>query len=740
MKYSTLLVLLFTLISRVSGQHVKYKELFPFLSSLSNEEVKNKLKEYLSDDLDHPNANFRLAYIYETNYRRADPLTDFQYAMANAEQATIRYIKSKQLVDNREVERNNEYYFPFFKTFDAKGNPYVNFTLVQQKMNNGYDSAILFNKKMPAIYQNFTRSVFHYDRATKLFADINSQYGTTEDLLLLHHSELDLKLGSLKTHYDSTLIYLDRYVELIQQYPINKHRQKYVVKPIKTYRMDGLQSRINFLVNEISLWDYGKWVDQVRLQVEKDVVGLRQKLNKQEESLNSAIATAGRISPREAFVPAVLDKQTMFALSNIDRQSLLQSLFNYKVYKQEYIRQRRQLELDTISSERNAQVYTQWIYSNRRADTLLQVVKSGITPLEVEKHKEFLGTYYKGQDGVGDLIKSEEKAIKDDFHSVTNLIQEEVRQIPKEFTGTFGKFVKIGIVNVPLFSLAHDSLVLDNTLHTSVLLKNPDGSLYAGGMYRPDKKLNNLVVFVAKITAEGKGEWFKAFNLKADSLSKDPFDNFIGPMALSKEGCAFLVHTVDATKATKLNTLIYLTEKGEDKKRKKLKEGNYPRQIIYSEASNGYIVLLKGDEQMEDTSSKEIVTLLSYNVLGDQLWKNEIPLTGNVTLLLNLSDGYAIAGNYFLITDLAGKEFKTRINEQEVNPYFIKIKNSGETSLIKPLAVSSSLVTTRVVKVTDRSIHLLGQKGGLADQSPDQGLDTHIMIDSNGQIIFSSVK
>ena len=99
------------------------------------------------------------------------------------------------------------------------------------------------------------------------------------------------------------------------------------------------------------------------------------------------------------------------------------------------------------------------------------------------------------------------------------------------------------------------------------------------------------------------------------------------------------------------------------------------------------------------------MTLLSYNVLGDQLWKREIPLAGNVVQLFNLSDGYAIAGNYLLITDLAGTEFRTRMSEQEANPYFIKIKNSGETSSIKPLSFGTSLVTTRIVKINDSSIH-----------------------------------
>jgi hypothetical protein len=119
------------------AQRIKYKDLFPTFSTLTSEEIKTALKEYIGEDLNHPNANFRLACIYEANYKKADPLTRYEYAIANAEQAKLRYIKSRQLVDDREVERNNEYYFPVFKTYDAKGKPSVTFEQVQRKMNNG---------------------------------------------------------------------------------------------------------------------------------------------------------------------------------------------------------------------------------------------------------------------------------------------------------------------------------------------------------------------------------------------------------------------------------------------------------------------------------------------------------------------------------------------------------------------------------------------------------------------------
>ncbi len=736
---SLLVMVLIGCVDSTYAQRVKYKDLFPTFSALSNDEIKNELKEYLAEDLDHPNANFRLAYVYEMNFKKADPLTDFQYAMANAEQAKIRYIKAKQLVDEREVDRNNEYYFPLFKTFDAKGKPYVSFMQVQQKMNNGYDSAVLFYEKMPAIYKNFTKSVYHYDIASKLFANISSQFNSTEDLLLLSNQEWDTKFGSLKMHYDSTLVYLNRYLELIKANPIPNHQQHYQIQPIKTYRLDGLQTRVNFLVNDISLWDYGTWVDQTRQQLSKAIVDLREKLKQQEDRLDKSLEKVAVIGAGEAFTPVTLDKQTMFALGNFDRQSLLQPLFIYKGFKQEYIRQRKQMQLDTAASERNAQAYTQWIYSNLKADSLLREVKSNIAPLKIEKHKDFLETYYRGKSGIENMVQAEEKAIKEDFQSQTTAMQNVVRKLQVGYAGEPGKLVKITTASVPLFIIPGDSLPTDNSLRTKRLLKNSDGSVYIGGVYRPDKKLNNLMVYVAKISAEGKGEWFKNFNLKADSLSKEAFDNFIGPMTLTKEGCAFVVHTLDVTKTKKLNTLIYLTEKGEDKKRKKLVEMNFPRHITYSESVNGFVILLKGEEPAEKITEKEKVVLLSYNVLGDQLWKRELEFTGNVVQLFNLSDGYALAGNYLQITDLAGKEYRTRVNDQEANSYFIKVKSTGDVALIKPLSVGKSLVTTRVVKINDSSIHLLGSKGTLADVKPEQELNSHIMIDSNGLIIFNNL-
>jgi hypothetical protein len=390
--------------------------------------------------------------------------------------------------------------------------------------------------------------------------------------------------------------------------------------------------------------------------------------------------------------------------------------------------------------ERNAQIYTQLIYSNLKADTLLNEVKLSVSPLRIDKHKEFIESYYKGAAGIKTMMNDENELLKTDYKNQTASIQSAINALQKEYAGQEDKFIKAGSLSIPLFVVTGDSMPTDNALHTMRLLKNPDGSLYAGGVYRPDKKVNNLVVYISKVKADGKSEWFKSFNLKADSLSKDQFDNFLGPMVLTKEGCAFIVQTRDAINIRKANTLIYLSEKGDEKKRTKLNDLSYPRYLVYNEVLNGFVVVLKGADKPTDFTVKENMMLLCYNVLGDLLWKREFPLTGNVIKLINLSDGYGVIGNYLWMVDHTSQEFRTKANLNEASPYYIKVKNSGEIALVKPYNFNTSLITGAVVKINDNSIHLKAQKGTATSAASSEALTSHIMINSLGRVIFSQIQ
>jgi hypothetical protein len=270
---------------------------------------------------------------------------------------------------------------------------------------------------------------------------------------------------------------------------------------------------------------------------------------------------------------------------------------------------------------------------------------------------------------------------------------------------------------------------------------NPDGSFYLAGIYKPDKKLNNLITFVARVNPDGKPGWIQNVNVKIDSLSTVPdANNFLGPMVLTQEGCAFVVHSVKINLAGSLNTFVYLNEKGENKFRIHLKEKDFPRKLNFIEKSNSFVIMSKGSQEKPGYASPEMVTLTSVNALGDILWKREASLTGTLTDLTNLIDGFLVVGNYSLL-NVSGREYKSK-GAGDSSPFLIKLNERGEVIHVNALQPSKSVYITDVVKIGDNAINLIGLESSFeAAQGKVLTKDakvTHVMTNRICQVIFSN--
>ena len=727
------------------GQKVRYKDLFPTLATMTQAELKNSLKEYLAEDNDHPSANFRLALVYETNYKSADPLTRYDFALANAEQAKLRFLKSKQLVDEREVSRNNEYYFPIFKTFDVKGKPNVEFPMVAKKISSGYDSAQIFLEKIPPIYLDFTRSVNFYDKAVKEFARVNDRFLSLDDLYLFYDGNTDNQLTQLKQDFDSAKFYFDKYIQLTKVFPIAIRKQKYHIKPIVTYRLDGLITRMNFLTPDVEFWDYSTWVDQVKKNVGSDIAALRTKLIHNEEKLDESLANI-QASGGQGITPFKLDKQLVFTLNNFDKQSLVLALLDYKAFKQSWLIKSKAFTPDSIDAMRNGEMYSGLIYSNRSADTLIEQVKSRLLPDKIRKHQVFFEKYYGTTEGLKKYTSDELGYVQSTMNEYSAGLKTAVVAIATTSnTLDIGKVVKMGKWSIPLtvgtVSPELPGLLSKGGPVTLQNKKNPDGSTYLMGIYSVDPKVNNVVSYVVRINPDGKPAWIKNFDFKSDSLSKvSDANNLPGPLVLTQEGCVFVIRSVPVLGTHAFNTLVYLNEKGEEKFKVKLKERNYPRKLLYAEKSNSFIVLLKGAEEKQDYSVSESLTLLNINALGDTMWQRNIDLTGSVTELISEIDGYLAIGNYAIIRDLAGKEFRTK--EKDCSPYIIKVNDKGEVVKILPINTTKSIYVTNVIKVNGTSINLVGTEATFDSPGTIMGAPAekimHIMIHRSGDPVFLS--
>lgn len=738
----TLFTFLFPLFSMAQ---VRYRDLVVALPALSREQQKTELKEFLLTDLDHPNANFRLAMIYETNYKTTDPLASYGFAMANAEQARIRFFKSKQVVDEREVNRNNEYYGPIFKIVNAKGNFEVPFQNVLNKMNGGYDSAELFLKKMPAIFTSFTKSVNHYDRAVKLFSDLTLQYQSPEDLYLMHDAALDQKLTDLKSNYDSCIRFFDHYLSLIRDYPIRGHRQTYTVKAIETYRLDGLLTRLNFLIDQVELWNYGAWVDATRKMMSTEITSLRQSILKNNAAIDETLAKID-ISPADQLPkPVPLDKQLIYNLNHFDRQSMVLALLDYKSFKQVWNIQNRGKVLDTTFSEHNAEVFSNLIYSNRKADSLMKELKLRIKPRQLSKHQDYLTKTFGGQPGLEKYASAEQQHIQQSFEQYTKELRENLVNINpagESFTNK-DNLIKSGRFSVPLIVQPATAEGLDQgILFTLFNKKNPDASAYVAGIYKPDKKKNLVSTFVVRINPDGRVAWFKDFAVSVDTTVVGDAHTYLGPVVLTQEGCAFVTRSVHSARGDMANTFIYINEKGEQKMKVRLNENGYPRFINYVEKNNAFVLALKGAEEKQNYSLSENLVLMNINVLRETVWRKEIAFTGTLTDLVSLADGYLVVGNYMILRDPSGKEFRTKVGAGECSPFLIKVSDQGEFVHIKPFETPQSVFVQRVVKINDNSVNLLGYSErldvALIKTFTDSDKPAHIMTNRHAQIVCTS--
>lgn len=726
--------------SAAFGQ-AKYKDVVPGLATMGREEAKNTLKEFLLTDLDHPNANFRLAILYEENYRKSDPLTRYEYAVANAMQARLRFTKAKQLIDQREVDRNNEYYAPLFGSVDAKGRPSVEYTTVAEKIGRGLDSSTQFLDHIPTIYRNFTRTVNHYDQAVTQFSEINSQFLSLDDIYLYFDGPFDAKLAKLKMHYDSARFYFDKYLALMKVYPIPTHHQKYHVKPIVTYRLDGLITRMNFLTDNVEFWDYSAWVDEVRKAVANEISSLRTRLIQNETRLDANILKiAGSTGEGVTIIP--LDKQVVFNLNNYEKQSLVLALLDYKYFKQDWVLKTKTFVPDTANGERNALIYSTLIYSNRTADSMLNTIRSRITDDKIRKHREFLDKYYGGKIGLQKYTEAEQENVRVTFEQYTGGLRSALlNMVTTPVVAGVNKSVRFSNRwNVPLTmqEATPDALAKGDPI-TLQSRRSPDGSLYLVGIYKPDKKKDLTATYVARLTPDGKPAWMQSFSHKVDSVATTgDANNQPGPFELTQEGCALIIRAVHTTQPAARNILIYLNEKGEEKFHVRLADRDVPRKISFSERSNSFVLLFKGQEGAPNFSAPENLTLVGVNALGDKLWRRQLLFAGSIIDFVNLIDGHMLAGNYAMLRDLAGKEHRARPGES--NPFLVKFNERGDIEHIEPIETSKAVYFTNLVKVADRSINLVGKEGNL-QSAPLNAEDRviHIMSNRQCQIVCSNL-
>ena len=279
MKHICLLVVL-VLFSLLPGaaQKVKYKSLFVLLNAENYHDADPFLRKFLTDEPDHPHANYSMGKMLATYMREKDPLLESERVVELADSAILYYIRAKGLLNEKYVKKHDDDYYVEFRRRDLRTGKFeVKISDIQLDIDGRIDNTEKYKTAVADVHQQFVAAQTNYDSCWSAYRHYTEK---APDLVKLYFTISDEELQNLRkltTIYDSVVYHLNTYRVILKD--IGKEEIAPVVKAkeIVNYPEDGL-AKTDFAAKEIGLWNYGEWAEMMHDVVARKIYPLKNRM------------------------------------------------------------------------------------------------------------------------------------------------------------------------------------------------------------------------------------------------------------------------------------------------------------------------------------------------------------------------------------------------------------------------------------------------------------------------------
>ncbi len=438
----TTLIFLFVILlglPTAAQRQLKYSRVHEVVLQGDKEKSYSLLLAFQKQEPEFANAYFQLALIAEFWARDYDPLTDPRLVRFFAYNTKL-YYGLCQLKLQAESKGNRDYYENGGITPSDKK---LSLEDIAAFVTVKAEEMRIYEKNINEITSYFEKTVGYYNVCVSEFKDINSQYTNIKNMYLSEDPELVKKLTVIQSAFDSSKVYFDKYRKVLDRFPIKSYDQHYILKPIVTYRLDGL-TQSNFLKNKIELWDYNSWVKDVKQTMQKNISTNKTEIDVINSDMNERLKNLEREVYSDNFRPYVLDEKFVYKIEKYDPQSLLTALFKYKESQVETQTLFRKLLNNPQSITRNdLRKHTEYVQliteKESEADSLLHVAEARINSQNVQKYQNFYLKEYNGLTGLRDYILRQNLFLKGQKtfvyeHYQTNLFAKAFPTLPRYVT------------------------------------------------------------------------------------------------------------------------------------------------------------------------------------------------------------------------------------------------------------------------------------------------------------------
>ncbi len=679
------------------AQDMRYKELIEIIKQGKDKEAFSVLFDFQKKNPEFANTYFQLGNISFKWTKNSDPLVDYD--------KTKQYIKNTKLFYSlglakiteqaRDAKKYDDYYktIPEFESVEKLENQMViDYMNGQVKKTEEYETN---TAEIVRLFHNIIKSYSKTKAAFTEFITANDNLNTIFTSPSKSTMDVTNKVIAL---YDSTLYFYEQYKTALANYPIKTYNQTLIEQPITTYRLEGMTGT-NFLADTIYIWNYKKWAQSIQENLNSSIDHFRKTIKKTNKLIVDKDKELTKLTkPSSAYDEFHIDQIVGFEVEKYDYNSIISSLFKYRVKKVNYLIKSREFfnsrEDTSYTPRARAVEYYNLGLDKDKVDSLLVLLDAKIGDETYMKHKYFFDENYGGLRGLKTFVTEQtnnnKQIYKDALSNFNYFIYRDVYMQSSDTVAVKYRTSDINL-NVTLTKIKKAEKLKYYTLARASF----NNINYVTGYYKSKIK---VVPFIAKV-ANGKVEWLKLLKIPKSTTS------FGVKISAQETSCALIVHSVN--KSEHSNTFFQYGIDGKELMKKPMNSKKMPRFIHFDDINSNAIITFQGEElDYFAEKSDSLLDLTKFNTTsGDIEIDKTYILDGKMTNILKINAEYYLFANYKRL----GFD-KSILTEDTEKVGFMKLSETGDVEDLVKINTKKPVWAFYALKVNDKTISLATYK------------------------------
>lgn len=711
----------------------KYRDIYAQIDPDDPRRSYNLLFEYQRLDPFNANLYFQLAKISLRLAHECDPLTQAAEAEYFYYHANVYSGLALRNLDDKEVRKNRAFY-------DGIVTDTSDYKLTLDDVKNYLDSQVVVVKhgssKTDSIRYFYNKTTEAYNRCTGLFLNINTAYSKLKDICLASDTSLSTQINLLKINYDSAMWFFAQYKEHLAQFPIRDYHQELNIRPIQTYRLDGLTGS-NFLNPVVDIWNYGLWVDELNAVISNDIASLRADIETTGTMLDSKATQLDHDRSLSDSIPTfAIDPILLNRIGKFDNPSLISSLFQFQEAKikllltSKYSLNSPVPPKKTIRYGRVVRYCYDLLNLKLHCDTLLTTGRQLVSEQNFLKYRNFLTPRYTDNQGLLTVLSNEQNGL--DSIIASNLENLKILTLREIYGNETAQMSFKGSQLSSRIAGFAPATAEPKVFYTQALSKDKNGQIYLCGYARPAPNVPTQA-FIAKADDNQNIIWLNI--LKAQGT-----DNEAALLVYAlDEGCAVTVSQLAGSEF--ITSTVIFDPTGKETSRIKCNTSSKPRQLLFDPINERLYLACKADETLESQGVTQSATVSCQQPDGTLVWENRLNFSGEIASMLLLNEDLLVYCNFSQYTNPQQQLIRLKPGQTNTLVYHIDRNGSVPKSVAYISEESYTLLTA--YKLDSETINLIGLKN-LVDKSglpaSAESLSLFYAIDNGkGLLVYSNL-